>query len=283
MITRILTVLASISLGASQDVYGDILPTSCKDILQKYPGTPSGEYTVQPSADSFKVNVYCNMDDEDCGGKGWTEIGSLDMADTSQNCPGNLRYIESPVRSCGGLDNVTGCAVANFSTHGIVYTEVCGALSGYQIGHTDAFGPYVNDKDLPDIIMDGILISYGKRNNHIWAYATGNRRVVTSDSNVVCPCTSPYFNGVVPPHIGNDYYCDSAVDSNPVAGKFYTRPLWTGEDCKPPNFCCSLSGLPWFYKKLPTATTDHIELRSCHSEPNNVEDTALIFIELYIR
>ena len=129
-------------------------------------------------------------------------------------------------------------------------------------------------------VVDGILISHGKEQKHVWAYATGYEKVLSQYLNTVCPCTDPRYNGVVPPFIGNDYYCDSGVDSNPVRGEFYTTPLWTGEGCTPPNFCCSHSGMPWFCKTLPVPTTDYIEIRNCHNMAN--ENTALELIELYI-
>ena len=108
-----------------------------------------------------------------------------------------------------------GCASANFSTHGISYSQVCGRLRGYQVGTPNAFGPYVNDRGNPDLVIDGVLISHGKTQKHIWAYATGHEKVSAGQNNIYCPCTDPRFSGVVPPFIGNDYYCDSGVDSNP--------------------------------------------------------------------
>ena len=102
------------------------------------------------------------------------------------------------------------------------------------------------------------------------------------NSNFHCPCSDPRCDGVVPAFIGNDYYCDSGVDSNPVDGEFYTTPLWTGKGCTPPNFCCSHCGMPWFYNTLPFPTTDYIEIRNCHNNPARFEDTAIDLIQLYI-
>ena len=260
-------------------------PSSCKHILANYPATPSGYYWLQSSADHFTSHkVYCDMDNERCGSKGWTRIALVDMSDRSQSCPGNLTLIGSPIRTCGGPPN-GGCASAKFSTHGMSYSKVCGIyrLRGYQIGQPGAFGPYVNDPT-SGVIIDGVLISHGKIQKHIWAYATGFERVPTDSgyNNHFCPCASYKFNGTVPPFIGNDYYCDSGVDNGPEFGKFYTTPLWTGEGCTPPNFCCSHSGMPWFCKTLPVSTTDYIEIRNCHSNKASNEDTALELIELYI-
>ena len=36
--------------------------------------------------------------------------------------------------------------VLMFSTHGVTYSQVCGRMIGYQVGNTDAFGPYSNNR-----------------------------------------------------------------------------------------------------------------------------------------
>ena len=161
---------------------------------------------------------------------------------------------------------------------------MCGRLRGYQVGYPNAFGPYVNDIAHPDRIMDGALISHGKGQEHIWAYAIGMRKIPSTafQQSRVCPCSSHNFTGVVSPFIGNDYYCDSAGRDGPPR-RFHTTPMWTGEGCTPPNFCCSQSGMPWFCKTLPIPTTDYIEIRNCQNNGIDAEDTALDLIELYIR
>ena len=263
-------------------IYSGGPPFSCKDILDKYPATPSAEYYIQPPG-GFGATVYCDMENERCGSKGWTRIANVDVSN-HKKCPdkSNFTYNSSPIHTCRGLPTA-GCVSANFSTHGISYTQVCGRLRGYQVGIPDAFGPYVNDHARPDLIMDGVLISHGKSQEHIWAYAVGSKKISLTPSFCVCPCSGPNFKSTVPPFIGNDYYCDSAVDSGPIAGEFYTTPLWTGEGCTPPNFCCSRSGMPWFCKTLPISTTDNIEVHICHNERAHEENIALDQIELYIR
>ena len=287
MIIQTLIILTTSLLCLSQQCYNKEeiytatkLPCSCEDILANYPATPSGYYSIQPPGASTAVEVYCDMENERCGSKGWTRVANVDMSNVNESCPGDLRFISSPIQTCGGLPTV-GCASANFSTHGISYSQVCGRLRGYQVGTPDAFYPYLNDRGSIDLVMDGVLISHGKTQKHIWAYAIGNKKVSSSHINI-CPCTDPRFSGVVPPFIGNDYYCDSGVDNSSEFGKFYTTPLWTGEGCTPPNFCCSHSGMPWFCKTLPVPTTDYIEIRNCHNELISNEDTALDLIELYV-
>ena len=263
-----------------EEVYtGANLPDSCKDILAEYPATPSGHYLIKPPGASI-VEVYCDMENERCGSKGWTRVAHVDMSNT-KSCPGELTFIASPIETCGGPAN-PGCASANFSTHGVSYSQVCGRLRGYQVGTPDAFGPYTNLANLI-LMMDGVLLSHGKIQNYIWAYAIGEKRVLSTNSRIVCPCTDARYNGDVPPFIGNDYYCDSGVDNNSVEGEFYTTPLWTGEGCNPPNLCCSRSGMPWFCKTLPVPTTDYIEIRNCHNDLGSRENTALDLIEIYVR
>jgi len=259
----------------NEDVYKEVdRPSSCREILDRYPATPSGYYYLKTS------KVYCDMDTERCGSRGWTRVAHIDMSKKLQLCPGNFNLITSPIRTCGGL-TTPGCASAIFSTHGISYSKVCGRLKGYQVGSTSAFGPYVNDQTNVDVVVDGVMISRGSAKSHIWAYATGQHRTPSRENNNFCPCADPRFTGVVPAFIGNDYYCDSGVDSDPQHGQFYTSLLWTGKGCTPPNFCCSHSGMPWFCKILPIPTTDHIEVRNCHNQPK--EDTAVELIELYVQ
>jgi len=114
------------------------------------------------------------QDNEHCGSKGWTRIALVDMSSGAQSCPGDFRLISSPKCTCGGL-TITGCASAKFSTYSITYSQVCGRLRGYQVGTTDAFGPYANAQDL---IIDGVLISHGKTQKHIWAYAVGIKKIL---------------------------------------------------------------------------------------------------------
>ena len=143
------------------------------------------------------------MDNEHCGSKGWTRVAHVDMSNKLQSCPGDLNLITSPIRTCGGL-TTPGCASAKFSTHGISYSKVCGRVRGYQVGRPNGFGPYVNNQDNLDLVLDGVLISHGITQKHIWAYATGFERKPLEafnigSYNIFCPCADYRYNGTVPP------------------------------------------------------------------------------------
>jgi len=189
-----------VECSTNEEVYEEVeRPSSCKEILDKYPVTPSDYYHMKTS------KVYCDMDTEHCGSKGWTKIAYVDMYKIIQSCPGDFSLITSPICTCGGL-TTPGCIGAIFSTRGISYSKVCGRMRGYQVGATNAFGPYVNDQTNVDLVVDGVLISHGTSQNQIWAYATGHHRMPSAENNVFCPCSDHRFSGIVPAFIGNDYY-----------------------------------------------------------------------------
>jgi len=275
MFLQLLVVLSSGLLCLSQQ-HEDEVYTTCKEILAKFPDTPSGDYVLAGSTEK----VYCDMENNRCGSQGWTRVAYVNMSSETSSCPESYHLYQSPIRSCGGKPNQ--CIKATFSTHGITYSQVCGRIIGYQVGHTNGFGPYRSKVQLTDA-LDGVLISHGEKKEHIWAFVTGFQRKPTKGTKhtYICPCASYLFNGIIPPFLGNDYYCDSGVDSEPTEGKFYTNPLWIGERCEPPNFCCSLDSQPWFCKTLADPTSDEIDVYNCNNESSG-EDTAVQLIELYV-
>jgi hypothetical protein len=55
-----------------------------------------------------------------------------------------------------------------------------------------------------------------------------------------------------------------------------------GSGCGPDSTCCSFNNPPWFYKQLPSPTSDDIEMRVCRDEGRSNEGIALssyMFIE----
>ena len=86
IIIQTLIMLTSSLLCLSQECYnkeekytGTKLPYSCKEILTNYPATPSDYYLIQPPGAST-VQVYCDMENERCGSKGWTRVAHVDMS-----------------------------------------------------------------------------------------------------------------------------------------------------------------------------------------------------------
>ena len=115
------------------------LPTSCQEIKNKQPNSPSGVYLLATANDGTKY-AYCNMK-ELCGsGGGWTRLAYLDMTDSTENCPSGFKLYQSGgVRACGRATSSGGsCTSVQFPSNGISYSQVCGRVVGYQYGSPDA-------------------------------------------------------------------------------------------------------------------------------------------------
>ncbi len=73
----------------------------------------------------------------------------------------------------------------------------------------NAFHPYFFNITLSidDVYVEGVSLTYGHLpRQHIWTFVNETQ----SDSSV-CPCTRPNlpYTGVVPPFIGQDYFCET--------------------------------------------------------------------------
>ena len=220
----------------------------------------------------------------DCGGQGWTRVAYLDMTDATQRCPRGWRSISSPVRTCGRSVN-SGCSSATFRSGGLTYNRVCGRLVGYQFGSTEAFWYYnhVSQATIDSPYVDGgVSITHGSPRQHIWSLASGHSQQAVSTHD--CRCNNGNEAVLVPPWVGEDYFCDSGNPNPSPSGVFYADdPLWDGTGCGPSTTCCEFNNPPWFCKRLPQATSDDIEVRLCGDEHLGNEDTPIEVIEIYVR
>ncbi len=264
--------------------------SSCSDIPQDQ---PSGEYWIATNSTSSPVQVYCDMNRTSCScntaGR-WMRVANLDMTDPNQNCPAGFRLVnrtEPPLRTCGRVEGRAVCTSTTYSTYGVEYSKVCGRIIAYQSSTSDAFNPYSNDRavSIDDVYVDGVSLTHGRLpRQHIWTFA--NAIVETQSNAEVCPCTRtdvPY-TGVVPPFIGQDYFCETGSRQAFRHDTFYPDdPLWDGQGCGGTSTCCEFNNPPWFCKQLPQPTTDDIELRICSDQDIDDEETPIEIIEMYIR
>ena len=271
------------------------IPTSCQEIRNKQPNSPSGVYLLATN-DGTKY-VYCNME-ELCGsGGGWTRLAYLDMSDATVNCPSGFKLYQSGgVRACGrATSSVGSCVSVQFPSNGISYSQVCGRVVGYQFASPDAVDPTISGLEHNDInsyYVDGVSITRGSPRQHVWTLMAGLNEAsyhnAVNDGRYNCPCSqgSPQ-NSTLQSFIGNDYFCESG---NPADGTYdfilyASDPLWDGKGCGSlEGVCCtSRPSLPWFNKVLNTATTDYLELRVCGDESTSGEDNPVSFYELYVK
>ncbi len=99
-----------------------------------------------------------------------------------------------------------------YPTYGVEYSKVCGRIIAYQSSTPDAFDPYFDNRALSidDVYVDGVSLTHGQSpRQHIWTFA--NALDETRSDAYVCPCTRPDlpYTGVVPPFIGQDYFCET--------------------------------------------------------------------------
>ena len=280
------------------------IPTSCQEIKNKQPNSPSGVYLLATN-DGTK-HTYCNME-ELCGsGGGWTRLGYLDMTDATVNCPSGFRLHQSGgVSACGrATSSVGSCVSVQFPSNGISYSQVCGRVVGYQWGSPDAVYPgrYQNEaygsvidsshNDIDSYYVDGVSITRGSPRQHVWTLIAGYNEASnyshTNDGRLNCPCSqgSPQ-NSTLQSFIGNDYFCESGNPATDGSWQqiFYTSdPLWDGKGCGSlEGDCCTAPDLPWFNKVLNRNTTNFLELRVCGDDGTANEDVPVSYYELYVK
>ena len=248
--------------------------------------SPAGYYWI-PDSSGQVVRMHCDIS---CGrvSEGWTRVFNLDMTDSSQQCPSNLRQrTDGGIRSCEINSEVAGCSETVFPSNGLRYSAVCGRMRGYQIHSSDAFGHVVRRPPLgiDDNYVDGVSLTHGTPRNHIWTFAAAHDEVsIQPEFN--CPCVNEDRQDrsvPAPDFVGDDYFCATG-STDQVQDIFYSDdPLWDGMGCGPLNLCCSLNNPPWFYKELPQPTTDDIEMRVCRDQGTHDENLSIDIVEIYVQ
>ena len=221
---------------------------------------------------------------------GWRRVAFINMTDTSHSCPPGLQLTSYSKRTCGRVHTTNGgCSSTTFDVGGIPYTHVCGRIRGYQFGTTSAFFPFYNlHKNINQNYVGGISLTHGGESarQHIWTFAAGATQIVSGNFNELCPCLSLGYY-VVPPFVGNDYFCEGGLhspwNSNFVGVFIPSNVLWDGQNCISNSTCCQFNSPPWFTKTLNASTTDNIELRLCTYSVPFSEDIPLELIELYVK
>uniref|UniRef100_A0A1X7STE3 Fibrinogen C-terminal domain-containing protein n=1 Tax=Amphimedon queenslandica TaxID=400682 RepID=A0A1X7STE3_AMPQE len=235
-----------------------------------YPSSPSGYYVLSTNG-STTYTAYCNMGLMCGSGGGWTRLAYLDMTDATQNCPSGFGLYQSGgVRACGKQTLHDGCISVQFPSHNISYSQVCGRVTGYTFGSINGLSGGT----------EGVIISRGSSQQHVWSLIAGNSESGSSSSSCPCNTGSSVF---VPSSIGNNYFCESGVPNNPSQILYTSDPLWDGQGCDSLEApCCNVPGIPWFHRDYGSnTTTDYIELRVCANHYD--EDSPVSYYEIYVK
>ena len=219
-----------------------------------------------------------------CGGLEWRRIAYVN---TTKNglCPSPWHTDTLSGRVlCRARPHTAGSFVRTmFNTGGIPYDQVCGRIVAYQFGSPDAFSRRNLNDGIDSAYVDGVSITHGSPRQHIWSFAAGSAEITALDFDSLCPC-SLNSTSTVPTFVGNNYFCDTGTISNNGQNDLYLDdPLWDGQGCGPASTCCSFNSPPWFNVRLPSATTDEIEVRIGTDAGQSTEDTPLEVLEIYVR
>ena len=262
---------------------------SCAEMREVDEDATSGYYWLR-LLNGSSVNVYCDFDRPACACSGattdaWMRIAFHNMSNPNHTCPFNLQLNEAQQkRMC--TTRYRGCTSVFFDTLGLSYSSVCGRVIGVQFGEPNAFRPYYRNRalTLEDPFVDGVILTCGQTpRTHVWTFVAVEDETQYDDE--ACPCTRTEMNyvGVVPPFIGDDYFCDTGSRSKSREVYYTGNPLWDGTGCGSNSLCCSWQGPPWFCKQLPQMTRDSLELRVCTDSPSDDEQVLLELVEIYIQ
>ena len=227
--------------------------------------------------------VYCKVDEERCGQKGWMRIAAVNAQ--SGFCPTNfsIHFADRARRVCRGSETTPGSSrgrlyTATFQLTNVpFFTRVAAFVEGYQFGNPAAFG---HDHTYG---MDGITFYYGNSSSKhfLWAYAVGS-----SDRGgpTACPCST--VPGDQPPiGYGNYYYCDTGTSRRQRQLTWYSRrPLWTGNCCPTSSTCCDPPDLPYFCRSglRDTTTADRFTVEVRLSDGAHLKDIGISRLGIYV-
>ena len=232
-----------------------------------------------------KANSRFGLEERfECGGTGdWRRVVYLDMTDPNTICPSGWRFVTYDSKRLCGKANTNGltCDSIFFPVTRRDYTSVCGLVRAYQYSGTDAFESYHDGEatTIDSAYVSGVSLTHGSPRQHIWTFAAGSSEVTPSRVDA-CPCDAS-INISIPSFVGEDYFCESGVNSGSYSGFHPDDPLWDGSGCTLRSSCCEFNNPPYFTKKLPNPTSDDIEARLCRL--GSVDDSPVEVIELYVK
>ena len=266
--------------------------TSCQEILESQPKTPSASYWVwSTSSDGTRspVSVHCDME-RSCGGLtgGWMRVVFLNMKDIHQTCPSNFRlqtHTQPSLRLCSTENTNSGCRGTFFPVNGVSYSHVCGRVIGYQDKTPNAFYNFDLNPSLTinDPYIDGISLTHGSQRDHIWSFVAALDETQGHLSACECSNTAVSQKADIPNFVGDDYFCDTGSRGSVAFELYGEDPLWDGRGCGTASTCCAFNNPPWFYKSLNSSSKDDLEMRVCRDSGVSNEDILIEIVELYVR
>ena len=118
---------------------------------------------------------------------------------------------------------------------------MCGRIRAYQYGLPDAFHGY-NDggqTTIDSAYVSGVAVIYGSPRQHIWTFANGawENNLASHSQSSMCSCDISGENNMIPPFVGEDYFCESGYVRMVVYQHSLSTPMTLsgmGETVTPP-------------------------------------------------
>ena len=282
LISVVLSVVTFSRLTSEQSKLASQIGNQNEDIKSELIQLTQIQNNISQLNDRVNDFISTQFNPSQCGAGLWWRVAYQNMTEHLHQCPSAWRkYNTSGVRACGRPESSTGSCDAVFYFPNRQYSRVCGRIIGYQVASPDAFRRF--NKRYGD--LDGVIISHGAQQDHIWSFAAGVTEEGSKHRQSNCPC-SPEA-GTQPPENTRgkcNYFCESGNSDNDFErGRLYSSDrLWDGQQCE--GSCCEGNqSPPWFSVQLPAPTTDVIKVSICCDESTMNEDTPVELIEIYVQ
>ena len=234
LISIVLSVATFSRLTSEQSKVASQLENLNEDIRSGLTQLIQIQNNISQLNDQVNDFISTEFNPSQCGVGLWWRVAYLDMTEPLQQCPSAWReYNTSRVRACGRPVNTTGSCASEFYFTRRQYSRVCGRIIGYQVASPNAFKRFNNKSG----DLDGVIISHGAQQDHIWNFAAGVTERSSQYRQNNCPCST--VAGTQPPtYIGDSYFCESGNPNNVFdEGQLYSSDrLWDGQQCE--GRCC---------------------------------------------
>jgi len=239
-------------------------------VLSANPQAPSGTYVID--VDGVTTQVECDMQTD---GGGW---GLLLRFNEGDACPGQWR---AAARGCRRVQDADASAMTVDPPY--AFTEIRGEVNALGYGGSDAFRDGANDIDAN--YVDGLGITIGSPRRHVFTFAHGVSEAFGDMGAAACPCDS---GTAAHAFIGSNYLCEEPQESADPANtgtRYYDEDdvMFDGLDIEDAACVGAPESAPDFSVDLGQVSADTVELRLMGTEGTGNEDTAVIFLELWVR
>ena len=275
------------SVDSKLSELNDLVTGDFNDVKTELGSVSENTLELSAKINEHNSNISRKLFDTQYSADSWRRVVYLDMTDPTTNCPSGWQLTGYSKRSCGKVNTSRmSCDSVKFPVHGGPYNQVWGKIKGYQFGTPKAFR---TGENIDNAYFSGIAVMHGNPRQHIWTFAVGSHE---NDSYHYrnCPCDTDRIRTMpTPEFVGNDYFCESGyvwpgeLRRDQVYRFHSNDTLWDGKDCHLISRCCAFNNPPYFSKLLSQPTNDDLELRICNDHYISTGNTAVEFIELYVK